>query len=60
MTEDNDTDKTTMMQDQYVMLSALYDIAMNSEDAETVRTALTALTGTTAGRNFLIANPMTR
>lgn len=47
------------MQDQLILLEALHDILMSSDEAETVRTATMALTRTQAGVNYLVANPIT-
>lgn len=48
-----------MMGDQLRLLEALYEIAMSSDDAEVVRVAMQALTGTTAGMSFLSLHPIT-
>lgn len=53
-----DQDVTAMMQDQLRFLEALYEILNSSEEAETVRVAVSALTATEAGRAFLTANPI--
>lgn len=51
--------KTVMMGDQLRLLEALYEIALSSEEAEMVRVAMAALTGTSAGLAFLTAHPIT-
>lgn len=53
-----DQDVTGMLQDQLRFLEALYEILNSSEEAETVRVAVSALTATEAGRSFLTANPI--
>lgn len=52
-------EKTTMMGDQLRLLEGLYEVAMSSNEAEMVRVAVAALTGTQAGLSFLNAHPMT-
>ncbi len=47
-----------MMQDQLILLEALHDILNTSDEAETVRTAIMALTQTQAGLHYLVANPI--
>lgn len=51
-------DSTTMMSEQLMMLDALYEIAMSTTDADTVRQAMLPLTGTAAGRAYLTAHPI--
>lgn len=42
------------------LLEALHEIACTSEEAETVRVAVSALTGTSQGREYLAKNPLMR
>lgn len=49
---------TQNMQDQLAFLEALYEIAMSSDEAETVRIAMAALTRTQAGITFLSSKPI--
>jgi len=42
----------------YVMMQALWNIAQTSDDAETVRMAVQALTSTEAGQAYIRVNPM--
>lgn len=39
-------------------LAALHEIAMDSADADVVRIALEALTGTSSGRAYLLVHPV--
>jgi hypothetical protein len=48
-----------MMSEQMTMLEALHEIAMSSPDAEMVRVAMSALTRTEAGVNYLRLHPLT-
>lgn len=43
--------------DQLQMTQALYAIAQESDEAETVKLAMSALTNTDTGRQYLAANP---
>lgn len=52
-------EKTIMMGDQLRMLEALFEIAQSSQEAEMVRVAMAALTGTSAGLSFLQTHPIT-
>lgn len=52
-------EKTIMMGDQLRMLEALFEIAQSSQEAEMVRVAMAALTGTQAGLSFLHTHPIT-
>lgn len=54
----SDSHVTDMMQDQLIMVTALREIAAESDDAEIVRTASAALMNTEAGRNFVAINPI--
>lgn len=47
------------MTDSLILVEGLYDIASDSDDADTVRMAMSALQNTEAGRVYLLANPMT-
>lgn len=58
MSEDEAVGAAVMMSEQLRMLEALHQIAMESADAETVRIAMVALTGTEAGLRYLRANPL--
>lgn len=58
MSQNEQDHMANMMQDQVVMLEALHNIALSSEDAETVRIAVAALTNTGAGMAYLQANPI--
>lgn len=51
-------DTTQLMQDNLRFTEAMYEIACSSDDAETVRIAMAALTGTPSGMAFLTANPI--
>lgn len=46
-----------VMTDQLQLTQALYAIAQESDEAETVKLAMSALTNTETGRNYLAANP---
>lgn len=48
-----------MAEQQLRYLEALYAIVCQSDEPETIRMALAALTGTPAGREFLEMNPIT-
>lgn len=54
----SDEKLTDMMTDQLVMVTALHNIAAESDDAEIVRTSAAALMNTEAGRNFVAINPI--
>jgi hypothetical protein len=54
----SDEKMTDMMQDQLIMVTALYNIAHESDDAEIVRTAAAALMNTEAGRAYTAINPI--
>lgn len=56
--EDRLAHQSTLMAEQLMMLEALYEIAMSTTDADTVRSAMLPLTGTTAGLAFLQAHPI--
>lgn len=56
---DDQDEKTTMMGDQLRLLESLYEIFMSSGEAEMVRVAGSALTGTQAGLAFLNTHPIT-
>ena len=47
-----------MQQDVLRLVETLHEIATTSNEAETVRHAMSALTGTQAGLNFLVAQPL--
>lgn len=47
------------MEAQLIMLQTLYEIIMESEEADIIRKALSALTATPAGREYLEMNPIT-
>lgn len=47
-----------MLQDQLILVEALYSIATESEEAEVVRVAFSALTSTEGGRAYLAKNPV--
>lgn len=51
-------DTTHLMQDNLRFSESLYEIACSSDDAETVRIAMAALTSTDTGMAFLSANPI--
>lgn len=51
--------KIIMMGDQLRLLEALYEVAMSSNEAEMVRVAMSALSGTEAGMAFLSTHPIT-
>jgi hypothetical protein len=56
---DEQVDATAeMMSEQVVMLEALHEVAMSSGDAEMVRVAMSALTRTEAGVNYLRLHPL--
>lgn len=44
--------------EQIRLLGALHEIASDSEDAEIVRVAMSALTSTNCGLNYLITHPL--
>lgn len=46
-----------VMTEHLQLTQALYAIAQESEEAETVKLAMSALTNTEAGRAYLAANP---
>lgn len=52
---DNDTD---LVSDSLVLVEALYAIAHESEEAETVRLAIAALTNTASGMSYLRTHPI--
>ena len=54
----SDEKLTDMMTDQLAMVTALHHIVNESEDAEIVRTAASALMNTEAGRNYVVINPI--
>lgn len=59
MMSDEQVDQTaSIMDEQTKMLDALFEIAMSSDEAETVRIAMSVLTGTEAGLNYLRVHPM--
>lgn len=59
MMSDSEIDSTAeMMSEQHTMLAALHEIAMQSEEAETVRIAMSALTGTGSGLRYLHLHPI--
>lgn len=49
----------TMLQTQLVHLQTLYEIIMESEEPETIRKALAAMTSSQAGIEYLQLNPIT-
>ena len=49
-----------MMSDSLVLVEALYNIVHESQEAETVRSAVFALTNTESGRAYLRAHPLTQ
>lgn len=51
-------DRVGELMDIEMLLSALHDIANESNDAESVRSAMSALTNTKVGNTFLRANPI--
>jgi hypothetical protein len=52
---DAENDLTT---EQLRLLAALHEIASDSDEGETVRTAMSALTGTNIGLNYIITHPL--
>lgn len=50
----------TATTDALDLAEALHTIAIESDDAETVRLAISALTNTDTGRRYLAANPIGR
>lgn len=42
-----------------ILLQSLYEIVCDSDEADIVRKALSALTSTSAGRQYLEMNPIT-
>jgi hypothetical protein len=59
MMSDEEIDRTTtMMQDQLRHMDALYEIVNSSDEAEVVRLAISALTGTPSGLAYLQAHPI--
>ena len=50
---------TLSLQDSLVLVEALYEIALESEEADIVRQCMTALTNTEAGIVYLRAHPFT-
>lgn len=51
-------DVTQTMTDSLILVEGLYDIALDSTDADTVRIAMSALQRTEAGRVYLLENPI--
>lgn len=51
-------DLTSQLQDQLRFLEALFEIVNVTEEAETCRIAMAALTSTGSGLSFLQANPI--
>jgi hypothetical protein len=47
-----------MLENQLLFIEALYAIVCDSEEPEIIRRALSALTNTEAGRNYLAMNPI--
>lgn len=58
MSEEQAQNVSQMMSDQLQMIESLYQIALSSEDAETVRIAISALTNTQSGMAYLQTNPI--
>jgi hypothetical protein len=54
----NAEDTTSQLGESYVFMEALWNIAQTSDDAETVRIAVAALTGTEAGQAYIRVHPM--
>lgn len=48
-----------MLETQLIYLQSLYEIVCDSDEPETVRKALSALTSTPAGIDYLRMNPIT-
>ena len=48
-----------MLETQLIMLQALYEIVMDSEEPDIIRKALSAITSTAEGRQYLEMNPIT-
>ena len=51
-------DTASQLGETYVLMQALWNIAQTSDDAETVRIAVAALTGTESGQAYIRAHPM--
>lgn len=47
-----------MIGESMTLVEALHAIASESDDAEVVRIAMSALTGTNMGRSYLVTNPL--
>lgn len=47
-----------VMTETLVHVTALHNIACESDDAEVVRTAMSALSNTEAGRRYMALNPI--
>jgi hypothetical protein len=58
MSDDNVISLIQHREDTVRHLAALHEIAMDSADADVVRIALEALTGTASGRAYLILHPV--
>jgi hypothetical protein len=52
---DAENDQTT---ETIRLLTALHEIASDSDEGETVRTAMAALTSTTVGLNYIVTHPL--
>lgn len=50
---------TDLAIDQMTLVEGLYQVVMESDEGETVRIALSALTNTESGRAYLEMNPIT-
>jgi len=46
------------MTETLVLVTALYNVAQESDDAEIVRTSMAALSNTEAGRRYMALNPI--
>lgn len=50
---------TNMLETQLVFVQSLYEIICESDEPETIRRALAALTSTQAGRDYIKLHPFT-
>lgn len=50
--------ETDVMTETLVLVTALHNIAAESDDAEIVRTSMAALSNTEAGRRYMAINPI--
>lgn len=54
----NDNQVTELMTDQLIHVEALFEIALESTDADMVRRAIAGLQATEVGRNYLMKHPL--